>query len=103
MVNYAKRTQFPLNEEQAIVRNEPNFAPAQVPDGVNCAKRSQTWGDWGMWVRPAVVLRGSAWKWNVRNEPNLPRSGIPAEWRLCETNPIRGAGPATMHPQDARR
>jgi hypothetical protein len=44
-----------------------------------CAKRSQTWGDWGVWAN-AVVLWGGA------------RLGT----ETCETNPIwpsRGPGP----------
>jgi hypothetical protein len=58
-----------------IVQNEPNFAPPQVGDGGNCAKRSQTWGDWGVWER-AVVARGVA----------RPRS------EMRKTNPISGPG-----------
>jgi hypothetical protein len=41
------------------VQNEPNFAPPQAADGGNCAKRSQTWRDWGMWAKTVVVC-GSA-------------------------------------------
>jgi len=44
-----------------------------------CAKRSQTWGDWGMWARAVIVCGGgSARKWNVQNEPNWPHSAFPS-------------------------
>jgi hypothetical protein len=59
-------------------QNEPNFAPPEAADGGNCAKRSQTWGDWSIWAR-AVVTWGAA----------RPRS------ETCKTNPIPGSQPAS--------
>jgi hypothetical protein len=52
-------------------QNEPNFDRPEVGDGGNCAKRSQTWADWGMWAKAVVV-------WGVA------RQGI----ETCKTNPI---------------
>jgi hypothetical protein len=52
-------------------RNEPNFPPPQAADGRNCAKRSQTWGDWGIWTKAVAV--GAA--------------GRPGS-EMCKTNPI---------------
>jgi hypothetical protein len=52
------------------------FRPAQMADGGDCAKRSQTWGDWDMWEKAAVV-------WAVA------RPGS----QTCKTNPIWGRGP----------
>jgi hypothetical protein len=57
---------------EEIMQNEPNFTPPQAADGGNCAKRSQTWADWGMWVK--VVVWGAA------------RPGS----ETCKTNPIWG-------------
>jgi hypothetical protein len=53
-----------------IVRNEPNLTRPGGGDGGNCAKRSQTWADWGIW---AMVL---AWA--------VARPGS----ETCKTNPI---------------
>jgi hypothetical protein len=62
---------------RANVQNEPNLAPPEGADGGNCAKQSQTWGDWGVWAK-AFILWG------------LARPGS----ETCETNPIsRRAGP----------
>jgi hypothetical protein len=55
----------------ARVQNEPNLARPEAADGGNCAKRSQTWRDWGIWTK-AVVVRGVA------------RPGS----ETCKTNPI---------------
>jgi hypothetical protein len=52
-------------------QNEPNFPPPQAADGRNCAKRSQTWGDWGIWTKAVAV--GAA--------------GRPGS-EMCKTNPI---------------
>jgi hypothetical protein len=65
-----------------IVRNEPNFARPQAADGGNCAKRSQTWRDWGMWVKVVV--------WGVA------RPGS----ETCETNPISGPGAPRLRIRD---
>jgi hypothetical protein len=54
-----------------IVQNEPNLPPAGAVDGENCAKRSQTWGNWGMWTKAVVVL-------------GVARPGS----ETCKTNPI---------------
>jgi hypothetical protein len=60
---------------RATVRNEPNLAARDnLPSGLcrtDCAKRSQTWGDWGTWAK-TVVVRG------------VPRLGS----ETCKTNPI---------------
>jgi hypothetical protein len=56
-----------------IVQNEPNFAPAHAAHGGEYAKRSQTWEDWGIWAKAAVV-------WAVA------RPGS----ETCKTNPILG-------------
>jgi hypothetical protein len=93
-----------------IARNEPNFAQAQAADRGNCAKRSQTWGKWGMWAK-AVVVWGVArpgsktcktnpiWpgrRVHAQNEPNSRRGrvgrGSGGVGRLCKTNPIRATG-----------
>jgi hypothetical protein len=66
-VKYAKRSQF----RGQSVRNEPNLARPQGLGGGKCAKRSQTWVDWGIWKK-GVVVWGAA----------RPRS------EMCETNPI---------------
>ena len=66
-----------------ILRNEANSrrrragrGPKGMGRGTNCAKRSQTWEDWGMWAK-AVIVCGAAW----------PESGT------CKTKPI-SPGPA---------
>jgi hypothetical protein len=41
--------------KRQIVQNKPNFALGRAADGANCAKRSQTWVDWGMWEKAVVV------------------------------------------------
>jgi hypothetical protein len=88
---HAKRTQF----GGRIVRNEPNFASSQAADREDCAKRSQTWGDWGMWTKvvgewgvPGRGVKrakrtqfgpaaGGRRRRNLRNEPNLaPAAGV---------------------------
>jgi hypothetical protein len=92
-------------------QNEPNLAPARATGGGDCAKRSQTWGDWGMWAK-VIVVWSVAWPgsetcetnpiWphggarrrvNVQNEPNSRRGrvgrGRGGVGRLCKTNPIR--------------
>jgi hypothetical protein len=51
------------------------FRPAGPADGGNCAEQSQTWGDWGIWVKGVV--------WAVA------RPGS----ETCETNPIGPARP----------
>ena len=56
-------------------QNEPNFTPAQPADGGHCAKRSQTWRDWGIWAKAIVV-------WRVARAGN----------ETCKTNPIGGPG-----------
>jgi hypothetical protein len=60
--------------EERNVQNKPNLAPAQAADRGNCAKRSQTWGNWGMWAKAVVV-------WPVA------RPGS----ETCKTNPISAA------------
>jgi hypothetical protein len=88
---HAKRTQF----GGRIVRNEPNFASSQAADREDCAKRSQTWGDWGMWTKvvgewgvPGRGVKrakrtqfgpaaGGRRRRNLRNEPNFaPAAGV---------------------------
>jgi hypothetical protein len=54
--NRAKRTQF---------------RPAQAADGGDCAKRSQTWGDWSIWAKDVVL-------WGLVRPGN----------ETCKTNPI---------------
>jgi hypothetical protein len=66
--NRAKRTQF---------------RPAGAADGADCAKRSQTWGDWGMWAKVVAV-------WDVA----WPGS------ETCKTNPIRGPGAPRLRIDD---
>jgi hypothetical protein len=83
---------------RGCVRNEPNLAPRWTTDGENCAKRSQTWGNWGVWEK-AVVVWGVARpgsevrktnpirpgrRVNAQNEPNLARPG----GEVRKTNPI---------------
>jgi hypothetical protein len=58
-----------------MCKTNPICPRPEAADGENCAKRSQTWGDWGVWVK-AVVARGVA------------RPGS----ETCETNPICGPG-----------
>jgi hypothetical protein len=58
-----------------IAQNEPNLPRPRAPNGGNCAKRSQTWGDWGMWAKIVVV-------WSAAR----PGSEV------CKTNPISGPG-----------
>jgi hypothetical protein len=53
------------------VRNEPNWARPEAGAAGNCAKRSQTWGKWGMWAK-AVLAQAVA------------RPGS----ETCKTNPI---------------
>jgi hypothetical protein len=36
-------------------KTNPIWPRPQATDGRNCAKRSQTWGDWGMWEKAVVV------------------------------------------------
>jgi hypothetical protein len=67
-------------------QNEPNFVPPQAADGRNCAKRSQTWEDWGMWAKAVVV-------WGVA------RPGS----ETCKTNPICPWPPACSGPNRAKR
>jgi hypothetical protein len=72
-----------------IAQNEPNLARPGATDGGVRAKRSQTWGDWGMWAK-AVVVWGVArpgsescktnpiWpdrRVNAQNKPNLGHRG----------------------------
>jgi hypothetical protein len=58
-------------------QNKPNLAPPGAADRANCAKRSQTWVDWGMWATTIV-----AWA--------VARPGS----ETCKTNPIwPGLGP----------
>jgi hypothetical protein len=38
----------------AIVRNEPNLARPGAGARGNYAKRSQTWGNWGVWAKGIV-------------------------------------------------
>jgi hypothetical protein len=77
--------------KRRIVRNEANFARLRAADGGNCARRSQTWGDWGIWAKAAVVwavarpgsetcktnpispAEGGRRKANAQNEPNFTR------------------------------
>jgi hypothetical protein len=59
--NRAKRTQF---------------VPEQAADRGNCAKRSQTWGDWGIWAKAIIV-------WGVAR----------LEGERCKTKPILAARP----------
>jgi hypothetical protein len=56
-----------------IVRNEANFARPQAAGRRNYAKRSQTWGDGGMWAKTVAV-------WGVA------RPGS----ETCKTNPLWG-------------
>jgi hypothetical protein len=75
----AKRTQFPPGRRRPTdetVQNEPNFAPPQTADAGNCAKQSQTWGDWSIWAKAAIV-------WGVA------RPGS----ETCKTNLIWGRKP----------
>jgi hypothetical protein len=72
----AKRTQFGPPEggrQRRIVQNEPNFAPAQAADGWNCAKRSQTWGSWGIWEKAVVLWPYPGGRVNAQNKPNRAR------------------------------
>jgi hypothetical protein len=82
------------------------FGPAGTDDGRNCAKRSQTWENWGMWAKAvlvwAVARPGSetcktnpiwpSWRRmpeaNTQNEPNFGQMvGVPRS-ESCKTNPI---------------
>jgi hypothetical protein len=69
----------PAGVPRRNVQNEPNLARPQAADGGNCAKRSQTWGNWGMWTKAVVV-------WGVARPGG----------ETCKTNPIwharRGMG-----------
>jgi hypothetical protein len=92
-----------------IVRNEPNFACRRRVPEAECAKRSQTWMDWGVWAKAIVVWgvarpRSETCKTNpiyprtgavdggiAQNEPNLARAWArPGERR--KTNPISATG-----------
>jgi hypothetical protein len=74
-VECAKRTQFPPGSggprsrgREPIVQDEPNLASApgngrgragpRYPPESDCAKQSQTWGEWGMWAN--VIVWGVA-------------------------------------------
>ncbi len=81
----------PVGVPRRIARDEPNLAPPQAGDGGNCAKQSQTWGDWGMWTKAVVV-------WGVAR-PGSPRLWIGggrlwagAGGQMRKTNPIGGPG-----------
>jgi hypothetical protein len=113
----AKRTQF----GGRIVRNEPNFAPPQAAGGGNCAKRSQTWGNWGMWAEavslwsvarpgsktcktnPISSTEGRRRRVNVQNEPNLARLRTRAGGEMRETNPISKCQVACLKSQVSGR
>jgi hypothetical protein len=82
-----------------IVQNEPNFAPAHAAHGGEYAKRSQTWDDWGIWAKAAVVWAvarpGSE---TCKTNPILGKR-LTASLRtglLCRTNPICGRPESTL-------
>jgi hypothetical protein len=87
----SRKTPDGVTTNGPFVQNEPNFAPPQAADGGNCAKRSQTWVDWGMWLKAvfvwAVARPGSE---TCKTKPILGER-LTASLRtgpLCKTNPI---------------
>jgi hypothetical protein len=88
----AKRTQFlPATggHPRANMQNEPNLVPARAVAGGNCAKQSQTWGDWAMWAGAVVWASARPGSETCKTNPILPRARwwaqptLPRERCLC--------------------
>jgi hypothetical protein len=106
MPTYTMHSRYLSQVHTPFVRNEPNFAPPRAAGGGNCAKRSQTWGNWGMWAEavslwgvvrpgsktcetnPISPTEGRRRRVNVQNKANLARLRTRAGGEMRETNPI---------------
>jgi hypothetical protein len=89
----SRKTPDGVTTNGPFVQNEPNSAPLHAAHGGEYAKRSQTWENWGIWVKAvfvwAVARPGSE---TCKTNPILGerltaslRTGL-----LCRTNPICG-------------
>jgi hypothetical protein len=79
----------PKATPEEIVRNEPNLVRPEADAGGNCAKRSQTWGDSGIWAKAVVLWRVARPESKAcKTNPIQPRPGN----ETCKTNPIGPAG-----------
>jgi hypothetical protein len=66
----AKRTQF-RSAGAVNAQNEPNWAPQRARAGGKCAKRSQTWRDWGMRAKLILGRRSASHGETCKTKPNL--------------------------------
>jgi hypothetical protein len=80
-------------------QNEPNSSRRGAGDGGNCAKRSQTWGGWGMWAK-SVVVWGVArpGRETCKTNPIWSGRGADAGNKTRETNPIPKGRPVGRIP-----
>jgi hypothetical protein len=77
----AKRTQF-RSAGAVSARNEPSWAPQRARAGGKCAKRSQTWRDWGMWANLILGRQSASHGETCKTNPIwTTRPGMGAGWR----------------------
>jgi hypothetical protein len=72
--HFTLQTPCPTPRWAGLRAKRTQFGPAGADAGGNCAKQSQTWGNWGIWAKVIV--------WAV---------GRPGS-EMCKTNPIFPAG-----------